>query len=94
MINDAKSGAQTINPHNVEVYDRSRMVISGVNDVSEFSDDIIKLKTTLGEMQVKGSKLSISKLDTAAGEVELNGAIDLIQYSARKKGGFLAGLLK
>ena len=80
--------------HSLELYERSRMVITGVTDVSEFSDDTVKLKTNMGAMTVKGSELTISKLDTNDGDVEINGSINSIQYHTKQKTGFLESLLK
>ena len=80
--------------HTLNLYDRSDMNIGGVNDVSEFSEDIIHLKTTMGAMTIKGNNLSISKLDIENGNVSISGSVDLIQYHSKEKGGFFAGLLK
>lgn len=48
----------------------------------------------MGVMLIKGSELSVNKLNTDTGEVEISGSFDLIEYSKNKKGGFLTGLLK
>ncbi len=80
--------------HTLSLCDRSDMQIGGVNDVSEFSEDSIHLKTTMGAMTVKGNNLSVSKLDMENGNVSVSGSIDLIQYHSKEKGGFFAGLLK
>lgn len=82
------------NVHSVIISNRSDMNITGVNEVSEFSDDLVKLQTQMGVMIIKGSELSVTKLNTDTGEVEISGSFDLIEYSKNKKGGFLTGLLK
>ncbi|MBQ7573680.1 MAG: sporulation protein YabP [Clostridia bacterium] len=80
--------------HTLNLYDRAEMNIGGVNDVSEFSDEAVHLKTTMGAMTIKGNNLSISKLDIENGNVSISGSVDLIQYHSKEKGGFFAGLLK
>ena len=80
--------------HSVELHERSKMILTGVNDVSEFSDDTVKLKTNMGAMTVKGTGLTISSLNTNDGNVEINGSINSIQYQTKQKGGFLESLLK
>ena len=80
--------------HSVELHERSKMLLTGVNDVSEFSDDIVKLKTNMGAMTVKGTGLTISSLNTNDGNVEINGSINSIQYQTKQKSGFWESLLK
>ncbi len=80
--------------HSVELYERSKMILTGVNDVSEFADDIVKLQTSMGAMTVRGAGLTISRLDTNDGNVEINGSINSIQYQTKQKQGFLESLLK
>lgn len=80
--------------HSIELHERSKMILTGVNDVSEFSDEVVKLKTNMGAMTVKGTGLTISKLNTNDGDVEINGSINSIQYQTKQKNGFLESLLK
>ena len=80
--------------HSVELHERSKMILTGVNDVSEFSDDTVKIKTNMGAMTVKGTGLTISSLNTNDGNVEINGSINSIQYQTKQKSGFLESLLK
>lgn len=95
MINDSKNPAQIkTQGHTVEIHDRSHMIITGVNDVCGFTEEVIKLKTLMGEMIVKGTGLSVSKIDTETGNVEVNGNIDSLQYSRIKSKSLLASLLK
>ena len=80
--------------HSIELHERSKMILTGVNDVSEFSDDIVRLKTSMGALTVKGTGLTISSLNTNDGNVEINGSINSIQYQTKQKSGFLESLLK
>ena len=43
------------------------MSLSGVNDVSEFSDSQVMLKTSMGGLCIKGKNLSINQLNTDTG---------------------------
>ena len=80
--------------HSIELHERSKMILTGVNDVSEFSDETVKLKTNMGAMTVKGTGLTISSLNTNDGNVEINGSINSIQYQTKQKNGFFESLLK
>lgn len=92
MMSDSKKDIRL--QHTLELHERSKMLITGVNDVSEFSERLVKLKTNMGGLIIKGSNLSITKLNTPNGDVEINGNIDFVQYQNKQNDGFLAKLLK
>ena len=70
------------------------MSLSGVNDVSEFSDSQVMLKNEYGRTLYKGKNLSINQLNTDTGMLDVKGEIYLIQYVNKGKDGFFAGLFK
>ena len=78
--------------HSISLVNRSEMSLSGVNDVSEFSDSQVMLKT--GGLCIKGKNLSINQLNTDTGMLDVKGEIYLIQYVNKGKDGFFAGLFK
>ena len=74
--------------------EQAEMSLSGVNDVSEFSDSQVMLKTSMGGLCIKGKNLSIYQLNTDTGMLDVKGEIHLIQYVNKGKDGFFAGLFK
>ena len=80
--------------HIVSMENRQKMTITGVLDVASFSDTAVDLKTSMGGMIIKGKGLSISKLSTDSGELNVNGEIAMMQYTQKSGGGFFAGLFK
>ena len=80
--------------HSISLVNRSEMSLSGVNDVSEFSDSQVMLKTSMGGLCIKGKNLSINQLNTDTGMLDVKGEIHLIQYVNKGKDGFFAGLFK
>lgn len=80
--------------HSLSLVNRANMSLSGVTDVSEFSDTRVLLKTTMGNLCIKGKKLSISQLNKDTGMFDVNGEIHTIQYTTGGSDGFLAGLFK
>lgn len=80
--------------HSISLVNRSEMSLSGVNDVSEFSDSQVMLKTSMGGLCIKGKNLSINQLNTNTGMLDVKGEIHLIQYVNKGKDGFFAGLFK
>ena len=80
--------------HSLCMEGRTKAVITGVEDVDCFSGDMAVVITNMGEMTISGAGLKVARLDIQAGEVEIEGQIDGIDYGAVKKGGFLSRLLR
>ena len=71
--------------HELYLHDRKRMTVSGVTDVISFDDTCVRLETVRGELVIDGEKLKISRLDTAKGDVDLDGSIDSVVYYDKDK---------
>lgn len=84
----------TKSEHSMSLLNRANMSLTGILDVSEFSDTRVILKTSMGGLCVKGKKLSINQLNTDTGTLDVNGEIQLIQYTTGGSDGFFAGLFK
>lgn len=80
--------------HSLSLVNRKKMSLSGVCDVSEFSDNQVLLKTSAGGLCIKGKNLSINQLNIDTGTLDVNGEIHLIQYVNRVKDGLFSGLFK
>ena len=68
-------------PHALIINDRSKLTVSGVNEVGNFDEESITLYTDFGEISIKGEGLQVSLLDTGTGEVSAQGRIDSLNYS-------------
>ncbi len=75
----------TCNNHNIEIFDREKMKITGVLSVDTFDEKEVVLDTELGTMIVKGQELDIKKLDIDNGKVNINGTICSITYTNKSK---------
>ena len=80
--------------HSLCMEGRARAVITGVEDVDCFSGEMAVVITSMGEMTLTGAELKVARLDIQAGEVEIEGRIDAIDYGAVKKSGLLARLFR
>lgn len=79
--------------HSVSVDNRNKMNITGVMDVSAFSEEKVEILTTMGKLIVKGKKLNVNTLNTESGELKLSGEIKSWDYTdTHKGGGLFAGL--
>lgn len=83
--------------HKIVLTDRSKLSVTGVEDVDSFDDDKIIAYTVEGVMTVKGAELRINRLSLEDGGLEIEGDIDSIEYSDGHKsdgGGFFSKIFK
>ena len=81
--------------HSLHIEERNQTKMTGVEEVINYSDTVIDIRTTHGTIILKGRELSISRLDTDSGELCINGEVNSLQYSKTKqKRSALEGLLR
>lgn len=80
--------------HSLCMEGREKAVITGVDDVDCFSGEMAVVITSMGEMTICGAELKVARLDIQAGEVELSGRIDAIEYGAARRSGLWARLTR
>lgn len=85
---------QSPHVHSLCIEDRSRMTISGVEDVECFSDDMAVIATTQGAVTITGANIKVERLDLESGAVSLDGQIDAIEYGTVRKNGFFARIFR
>lgn len=68
----------------ISLENRKILSITGVNEVINFDEEKISLKTDLGPLVIKGSELKMNKLDVQNGEVIIGGYISNIDYLNKK----------
>ena len=66
--------------HSIYLLERKTLVITGVKKIENFDNLHFLLETTMGFMIVKGESLELIKLDTLAGNVNIKGSINSINY--------------
>lgn len=86
--------SQSTHQHCISLEDRSRMTVTGVEDVDCFSEDMAVITTAMGAITVSGSGLKVARLDLVSGEVALEGRIDTIEYGVVRKTGMLARIFR
>lgn len=92
MANDANA-LTAARPHGLELTDRCRLTVTGVEDVLSFDETDIVMKTALGELNVHGSGLHIGKISLDVGELKVEGTISELRYEEPvQAGGFFARL--
>jgi sporulation protein YabP len=83
--------------HNIVMENRSKLNISGVNEVDSFDEKTIVLYTVQGMLTICGEDMHISKLNVENGDVAVEGEIWSLEYSdkdVKKVRGFLSRIFK
>lgn len=73
--------------HAIRLEQRERLLISGVEDVAGFDENVVVLTTSLGELTVRGQGLHMEKIDLEAGQLELHGKLSELSYDDRAPSG-------
>lgn len=71
---------QNAKPHSLNVENRTKLSLSGVDDVSGFDENTIILTTSLGDLTVRGDGLHIDRIDLDIGQLEVQGHIRELSY--------------
>ena len=76
---------------------RGEMRISGVEEVVNFDDEGVRLKSVDGELYIEGKDIKIGTLDTERGMLSLTGRINGIYYANdpdKQKKGFFGRVMR
>lgn len=83
--------------HSLSMENRQRAVITGVEDVDSFNEQMVTLATSQGMLTLLGDQLHIANLNLENGQLTVEGQIAALEYddSARPgRGGLFARLFK
>ena len=70
--------------HKLELYNREKGTMTGILDVISFDEHTIVLDTDMGFLTIKGKDLHVSRLSLEKGEVDLEGNVESLVYSANE----------
>ena len=91
MPADARQTPQT--HHQITLETRSRLTISGVEEVERFDEEQIVMATAAGTLIIRGSSLHIDRLCLDGGDLKVTGRVDsLVHEQGRDRQGLLARL--
>jgi len=92
LYDDGKKQALS---HVLNLTERKRLSLTGVEDVEAFDEETVVLSTSGGALTIRGSSLKINKLSLDGGELLVEGRIDSLEYAAERerRRGFLGKLL-
>ena len=81
--------------HNIIMESRSKVSVTGVEDVESFDENCIVMMTSRGALSVNGSELHLEKLNLDSGEVVIEGTVNSLEYEDdghAETGGFFSRL--
>ena len=71
-------------PHRLDLTNRGKGSVTGIQDVVAFDENQIVLDTDMGLLTVKGKGLHVSRLTLEKGEVDIEGTVDSLVYSSNE----------
>lgn len=69
---------------NIIIEDRSKIKITGVEQVDSYNETIIVLSTIKGGISIKGEGLNISNLNIDDGSLRISGMINSLTYISKE----------
>ena len=72
--------------HRIALNRRKQGSITGVREVISFDSQEVILDTEDGRLTIRGSELHVNRLTVEKGEVDLEGQVDSLVYSAGNAG--------
>ena len=82
-------------PHRLTLDGRSRLTVSGVDEVASFDESSIRMTTRAGDLLSRGSGLHIEKLSLDGGDLLVDGTVDALIYQEPEEPvSFLARLFR
>ncbi len=88
---------KTFKEQNIVIQNREKAVITGVEDIHSFDDELVIVQTDLGILTIKGENLKMNKLNLENNELIIEGRTSAIAYSdaaQNKKQGIMNKLFK
>ena len=80
-----ESGERAAAKHSLNMENREKLSLSGVEDVISFDENEIILKSSMGVLSVDGEGLHIIKMSVETGDLSVEGRIDGLFYIDREK---------
>ena len=72
---------KTFKEQNIVIQNREKAVITGVEDIHSFDDELVIVQTDLGILTIKGENLKMNKLNLENNELIIEGRTSAIAYS-------------
>lgn len=74
-------------PHTLTLNERSKLTMTGVEEVISFDDTSVILRTGLGILSVQGQQLQLKNLSQDGGQLAVDGHISALTYEEPRTAG-------
>ncbi len=78
---------QAAKTHGISLEDRTRLNVTGVEDVESFDESLIVMNTSSGDLIVRGSGLHIGRISLDTGQLSVEGSISELSYEDKAPAG-------
>jgi len=78
---------RSVRPHSLSMEERRKAVITGVDAVDSFNEQMVVLSTTAGTLTLLGDQLHVSHLNLEDGQLLVEGEITALEYDERSRPG-------
>ena len=72
--------------HDLSLTSRKELLVTGVKNIDSFDSEEFLIQTVLGFLHIKGSNLTLDKMDNENNELVIKGQIDSLSYVNSQKG--------
>lgn len=93
-MNDEKRAVQI--PHSIVLNSRKDLSVTGVQEVIGCDEEVMTVRTSMGELTITGLRLHIGSFNRGTGELKIDGRIDELMYADAEpeQRGFFKRLFK
>lgn len=77
---------QEVGAHKLSLIGRKTLALTGVKEVVSFDAKEVVLDTVQGILMLRGDEMNVTRLLVEKGEMDLEGRIDSLIYTERRKG--------
>lgn len=78
---------RSVRPHSLSLEQRQKAVVTGVEAVDSFNEQMVVLSTSEGALTLLGRQLHVSQLNLEDGQLLVEGEIDALEYNERSRPG-------
>lgn len=72
--------------HDLSLTNRKELLVTGVKNIDSFDSEEFLIQTVLGFLHIKGSNLTLDKMDNENNQLVIKGQINALSYVNNQKG--------
>ena len=73
--------------HDLSLVSRKELLVTGVRNIDSFDSEEFLIQTALGFLHIKGSNLTLDKMDNENNELSIKGQVDSLSYVSNSQKG-------